>query len=119
MEVEWKEWNGKQYLLNDFRGARNNGDLLNVLQKEVRMISDATGKNPILSNYTDVNLTTDFFKNVKNSFKNLGGKKVSRSAVLGMKGLAKVMMDMFLFITRNKQTKTFKDEKTALLWMFS
>ena len=119
LDVKWQKWNERKYLYNDFRGAKCENDLLDILEKEICQLQIVDEKTPILSNYSGVILTSGFFKKVKESFKDIGGKKISKSAVIGMVGLNKFIMDMYLLITRNKQTRTFIDERSALYWLFS
>jgi hypothetical protein len=117
MDVTWKQSVGKKYLYVDYRGAKKDEELLTVLQKQVEILLASSDKVLLLSNFDGVSIGAPYMEKVKEAGKAVGNVKIARSAVVGVDGIKKILLNAYVRVTGNEFTKSFSDEASALDWL--
>jgi len=132
MEVKWISYKGCRILYADYRGAKNELQVLEVLSKfdremDLEIEKAQTENNPSRVFLSFVNLQDVFVSGkymdessrmTKKWFSKLGTWKAF-GAVVGVQGIKKVLYDGYVRVSGNKLTKAFDTEEAAKEWLVS
>ena len=116
MTVSWKESQGKKYLYCDISNSvpEQSSPLVDEL---IIILGSSSGQLLFLANIENAVISPEFMKKAK-----LNGKlfqdKIKKSAVVGVKGLKKMLMNSYIAFTGSK-FKLFDSEEEALKYLTS
>jgi hypothetical protein len=119
MATSWIEHKGKKILYIDYRGSKNDDELLKILQEQIGILKGSSSKILALSNFTNVFLSSKFMDEVKKAGKEIGTIKLERSALIGVEGIKNILLSSYLLFTGDKNTKPFGSENEAKDWLVS
>ena len=117
MPIAWKDCRGKKYLFVDYRGLKTEQDLLGLLEQYAQIVKSSPGKVMALADFTETSLSSNYMNRVKTLGKEVFTVKVHKTAVLGVVGLKKILMQGYLTFTGDKNTRAFTSEAEALNWL--
>jgi hypothetical protein len=117
MGNQWIEHQGKKILHNDFRGSRNEQDILSVMADLSKILTASPKKVLVLTDLTGTSVTPEVMNQVKVFGKDVMNVKIEKSAVLGITGLKNILLEGFLAVTGAKYIKPFAAEGEALKWL--
>jgi hypothetical protein len=117
METKWIEHKGKQILFVDYRGAKDDNDMLTMLYQEVEIEKKANFKVPVLSNFTGIFPQAKYLSEVKRLGKEIRNDKTTKTALLGIDGLKSLLVQGYIAFTGDKSLKTFDNEEVAKDWL--
>ena len=78
MEVKFIEHKGKKILYVDYRGAQNDADLFEVLEKDIAFEKTLNEKSLLLANFANVFLSYRYMEKVNKSGKEIRRKKIKK-----------------------------------------
>lgn len=116
MEVKLIEYQGKDVLYVDHRGAKHEQEMLQLLHKGVEIEKTLDEGSLLLANFENVFLSYNFMEEVKRSGE-LRSKIMKKTAVVGMSGFKFYLLNTYIKFTGQKKIKTFDTEKAALDWL--
>jgi len=116
MQVKWIEHKGKKILYSDFSGMKTNELLFSTLDEAVSQFITAQDKVRHLLDFTNASLTTDFMNKAKEEGKKLPQGKSEKDAYLGITGVKKVLLNGYLWVTK-EPAQVFEDKEKALDWL--
>jgi hypothetical protein len=119
MAISWIEHKGKKILYIDYRGSKNDDELLKILQEQIKIVQSSSSKVLTLSNFTNVFLSSKFMDEVKKAGKEIGTIKIERTALIGIEGIKNILLSSYLLFTGDKNTKSFGSENEAKDWLTS
>ncbi len=116
MEVKWVQHAGKDVLYVDYRGAKGEDDMLNILRRAVEVEATITEKKPELCNFEGTFGTEKIMGELNKSGKQRD-EKISKIAVIGIVGVKKVLYKSYVAFTGAKNVKVFETEDQAFEWL--
>ncbi len=116
MSVTWVEHKGVRILYSDFTGLHDNDKMFPVIEEALRQFTRTPGKVRHLYNFTDSTINKEFMAYVKERVKSIPADKTEKDAYLGVTGVKKVLLQSFLFLTKDP-ARVFETEKEALDWL--
>ena len=114
MTAEIRMHGGVGYLYADYRGAQTTPQLFAVLKSGGALLKKNPDITSMLCNFTGAALPPEFVQTLEQ----LGKTEEYRTALVGIEGFKKVIVDVLNSKTRY-QTCIFDDEATALDWLVS
>jgi hypothetical protein len=117
MEVKWLNHGGKKILYGDYRGAKTETELINILKEVIELEKKGEGKLLELANFSDTYIGTNFMNEVNKSGKDIRAKYVAKTALVGVTGLKNVLLMGYITFTGQKNIKSFSTENEALRWL--
>jgi hypothetical protein len=117
MNPKWINHQGKRILYVDYSGCKNTDDMISMLQKAI--VEESKMKNGLtLANFEGCcAITTEYMNEAKKLGKEIRNEKVAKTALLGITGIRKVLLQGYQMFTGNKRTVAFSSEKEALNWL--
>ena len=119
MAVSWTEHKDKKILYVDYRGCKNDDELLKVLQEHIDIEKKAPSGLLVLANYTGAYVGLHYMQEVKKYGQELRKSKSPRTGVVGVDGLKKLAFSGYMAFTGDKNTKAFDSENEAKDWLVS
>ncbi len=119
MEIKWIEYKGKKILYCDYRGAKNDREMIDHINRFADILRKQTGKTLTISNFENTVISTAFMSEAKRLGTEVGILKMGKSAQLGITGLKRIMLDGYNAVTGQKDNKMFPGEVEAKDWLVS
>jgi hypothetical protein len=118
MEVKWIEFKGKKIVYSDFRGAKDENDMIETLKYQFEFERIIIGKNFLrLTNFENTFVTQKFLDEIKRLGKELMKEKKVKSAIIGIVGIKKIFVSAYIKFTGDENIKTFNNEEDAKNWL--
>ena len=117
MQVKWIEYKGKKILSVDYRGANSLEDMVNVLHQEVNIEKTLKEKTVVLANFEGTHGSGEYMSELKKLGKEVRNEKTSKTALLGITGVKKVLLSAYIAFTGDKNLRPFDNEEDALAWL--
>ena len=118
MGVKFIEYNGKEILYIDHRGAKNDIELLQILHKGIEIEKTLKENSLALANFENTFLSYQVMEEMKKSGKHR--KKVMKKlALVGISGMKVIFLRAYIEFTGQKNIKTFNTEEEAFDWLVS
>lgn len=121
MPVTWIDYKGKRILYTDCRGLLTNEELIAVLEETKLQIQNSSTRVLSLTDVRDAYLSAEFMNHIKSN-RDLIVLKTDRLALLGIRGLKKVLVDGFLHLAGSEfieKAKLFETEDQAKEYLVS
>ena len=93
MSISWMDYKGKKILYVDHRGSKSQDELLQTLELQEKYCRESPDKLLILYDYRDVYVDPKFMERAKKLGKEVLNAKTERSAILGVTGIRKILLD--------------------------
>jgi hypothetical protein len=117
MEIKWIEHKGRKILYDDFRGAKNENELMELLYQAIEIEKKSAEKFLLLINVENTYMTQKYMDEVKRSGKEYRNEKALKTALVGITGLKKILYQGYIAFTGNTKTKPFDNEEAAKDWL--
>jgi hypothetical protein len=107
----------KKILHVDYSGAKNNNDLISVLQQEVEIERKLEGKTLCLVDVTNAHAGKSYMAELKKLGKEVRSIKVEKTATLGVTGIKKILFEAYVRFTgeAKKLSVARRKQKNGLL----
>ena len=115
MPITWETSNNRKYLYLNYEG-HTPAELLDLIDIQVKEIQDCKDQVFVLSNVTNTTLSPEFMKKAKEEGKKHVAK-VEKSAIFGVTGLKKILVQSYITFTGSK-FKVFGTKEEALSYLF-
>jgi hypothetical protein len=119
MEVKFIEHKNKRILYVDYRGAKNENDMLDTLKKDVEIEKTLKDKTLLLANFENAPITQKYMDEVKRSGVEIRSKIMSKTALIGITGIKNIFVQGYIRFTGQKDMKMFNSEDDAKEWLVS
>jgi len=118
MEVKMIEYRGKKIAYMDFRGAKDENDMITTLKQEYELERKLNERNLYrLANFENTYLSQKFMDEAKKMGKDIAKNKTVKSAFVGIVGVKKILLGAYIAFSGEKNFKTFDDEEDAKNWL--
>lgn len=118
MEIRWIEYKSKKILHLDYRGAKNEHEMIELLEKGNEYIKNSGRKILVLVDYAHTYATQTYMDKLKENGKQ-NAPFIEKTAVLGVEGIKKILMNTYVLFTGEKNIKLFENEDKAKEWLVS
>jgi hypothetical protein len=118
MEIKWIEYEGKKILYCDFRGAKDETDMIDLLRQSIKIGSKNDQPCPVLSNFEGTYLSQGFMDEAKSLSKQYT-QKIKKRALVGITGVKKILLKAYITLTGEQTNMVFDTEEDALKWLIS
>ena len=112
MIAEIRTHKGQKFVYTDYRGAKNPGDLLSLLEKGDQLLNENSNITKLLSNFSGTHLSKEFSEKVKV----VGQGKKIRTALVGVTGIQSILINAINIVVKF-DTKVFENEEQAMDWL--
>lgn len=119
MNTTWTEHGGKKILVVDYRGCKSDKEMIAVLDQEVLIERGLTEKVLVLADFTNVHAGPDYMDAVKKAGKEVRNQKTARTALVGIHGVQKILVNAYISFTGDKNMASFPDQESAKSWLTS
>ena len=119
MDVKWIEHKGRRILYVDYRGAKNEEEMLSVLYKSNEEEKASSEKVTVLANFENTYASSKYMDEVNRLGKEVTKNIVDKTALIGIVGIKKILVNSFIRFTGDNNLKIFDNEDNAKEWLVS
>lgn len=115
MPISFIEHKGEKILFVDYTSCKSIDEMVKLLDDVRRLYERSTTKFKALNDFTGVSANNDFL-NHANRYKELFDAKTERTAILGVTGVKKILLNGYNIFVKNKQMP-FSTKEEALEYL--
>jgi len=118
MPVSIITYKGKKIIYGDYSPYKSTEELMSNLRQAEKLFIDNPEVSLVLTNVTGTSLGTEFMNEAKRMAQRTFNKQTEKSALLGVTGLKKVLLNGFNLVAKVKWTP-FDSKEAALEYLVS
>jgi hypothetical protein len=116
VDVRWIKHAGKDILYVDYRGAKDEVEMLGLLRRAIEIEASLSEKKVELCNFEGTFGSAGMMAELNKSGKQRN-EKMAKVAVIGISGVKKVLFNSYIAVTGSSNVRIFEDESKALDWL--
>jgi hypothetical protein len=118
MGVEWIDYKGKKILYCNLQGLKKDVEIMQVIERQMQEIGQATSPILLLLNIEDSPMTADSVQFAKEKLSKYN-TKLKKIALVGITGLKTIIVKGFEKSRGGVPEETFATEEEAKAWLVS
>jgi hypothetical protein len=112
MATEFIQYKGKKILYGDYRGIKDQKDMLKTLELASKLMKETPGKFLLLTDLTDCVIGKEFFRNAKELGADVIKDKAEKHAIIGVTGMKGIVVKGYAAVSKDN-IKVFDSETEA------